>query len=57
MNYTIHFYDIDFWKYILKIKDLSRLHSRYYSEVFEAYFRFSVGCELGEHYVPADVVN
>ena len=49
--------DIDFWKYILKIKNVSRLHSRYHSEVFEAYFRFSVGCELGEHYVPADVVN
>ena len=25
--------------------------NRYYSEVYEAYFRFSVGCELGEQYV------
>ena len=39
-----------------EIRIISRLHSRQHSEVFEAYFRFSVGCELGEHYVPADVV-
>ena len=38
----------------MKIKNVSSLLSRYNSEVFEAYFRFSVGCELGEHYVPAD---
>ena len=41
----------------MKIKNVNRLHSRYYSEVFEAYFRFSIRCELGEHYVPAGVVN
>ena len=45
-----------FLEAILKIKNVSRLHSRYYSEVFEAHFRFSVGYELGEHYVPAYVV-
>ena len=38
------------------MKNVSRLHSKYYSEVFEAYFRFSVGRDLGEHYVPADVI-
>ena len=56
VNYEIHVYDTNFLEAILKIKNVSRLHSRYYSEVYEAYFRFSVGCELAEHYVPADVV-
>ena len=55
MKNEIHVYDKNFLEAILKIKNVSRLHSRYYSEVFEVYFRFSVGCELGEHYVPADV--
>ena len=48
----IHVYDTNFLEAILKIKNVSCLHSRYYFEAFEAYFRFSVGYELGEHNVP-----
>ena len=38
------------------METVGRPHYRLYTEVFAAYFRFSVGCELGEHYIPANVV-
>ena len=36
---------------------VSHLHSRLYSEILKAYFKFSVGCELMEHCVFSDIVH
>ena len=40
----------------IQIINNKMIHSRLFSDVFEEYFRFSMWCELGEHYVPADIV-
>ena len=39
----------------IQIINNKMIHSRLFSDVLE-YLRFSMGCELGEHYVPADIV-